>query len=144
MGVQGNIEKTFEIDSEMFESFKALSDQGMIKERFLFPVQSVKVSNDAGMQDIQVEGMDYEVDVFYVIDEQGNKTYKPWCKIDLEIDPLIKQIETNHSDIGKFTLLIKAIALPFNPSDMLLSTDEDVNVKEQITRLYDEFFLTKK
>ena len=88
--------------------------------------------------------MCYEVDVFFTTDEAGNKTYSPWCKIDLEIDPLIQEIEKNHSDIGNFTLLIKAVKLPFVPSDMLLSTDEDVTVKEQIKNLYDKYFLTKK
>lgn len=144
MGVSGNIEQNFDIDEKMFESFKALSDQGMIKDRYLFEVESVRVSGTDGERDILVKNMNYEVDVFFTTDETGKKTFAPWCKIDLEINPLMDEIQENHTDIGNFTLLIKAVKLPFVPSDMLLSTDQDVNTKEQISKLYDQYFLTKK
>lgn len=144
MGINGNEEKTFDISEEMFQSFKALSDQGMIKDRYLFPVNMVQVSNASGVQDIHIPDMNYEVDVFYSLDHDGNKSYKPWAKVDLELDPLMLIIQRSHPDIGEFNLNIKASKLPIDLTEVMISTDEDPVTKERISRLYDEFFLTKK
>lgn len=144
--VTGNIEKTFPIDVAMFDAFKAVSDQGMIKDRYLFEVQSVQVTTSEGLKDISVENMHYEVDMFVKpgvhTEEEGR--YQPWCKIDLEVNPLLDAINTGHPDIGDFSLNIKVRNLPIEFGDIVLSTDEDVVTKDRITKLYDAYFLTKK
>lgn len=145
-GIKGNIEKTFSIDSEMFESFKAIASQGMIKDRYLFEVQSVQVKTSEGVKDIVVSGMHYEVDMFIkpgAFSEQEGR-YQAWCKIDLEVNPLLDEINKNHPEIGDFALNIKVRGLPINFGDIILSTDEDVVTKDRISKLYEQYFLTKK
>ncbi len=144
MGVNGNIETTFNIEEEMFNSFKSLADQGMIKDRYLFAVQTVQVSNETGLSDIHIPDMNYEVDVFYTLDDQGNKAYKDWVKVDVELDSLMQIIQKSHPDIGEFNLNIKASVLPIGLTEIILSTDEDPVSKEKISKLYDDYFLTKK
>lgn len=145
-GIDGNIEKTYSIDSDMFESFKICATQGMIKDRYLFEVQKIQVKTSEGLKDIEVPDMFYEVDMFIkpgVIAETEAK-YEPWCKIDLEVNPLLELIDKNHPEIGEFSLNIKVRTLPIQFGDVIISTDTDVVTKDRITKLYDEYFLTTK
>jgi hypothetical protein len=72
---EGNIEVGVLITEPMFTQFKMMSEKGMIKDRYLFPV----------------EGSDlvWEVDMFLRKGSQpGAKEYEDWCKIDLEVPSL--------------------------------------------------------
>lgn len=74
-GKEGNIEVGVPITQPMFEQFKMMSEQGMMKDRYFFPV----------------EGSDliWEVDMFLRKGSQpGEKQYEDWCKIDLEVPSL--------------------------------------------------------
>lgn len=137
--ISSNHESTFEITEEQFNTFKSIASIGMVKDRFNFNVNSVRIDTESGIRDVETHGLVYEVDVFK--DEQGN--YKEWCKIDLEVNKLLDDINTNNKDIKQFSLLIKTINLPFKPTDNIMDNKDPV-IKKQIEKLYDDYFLTKK
>jgi len=62
-----NLETNKESSEEMFIAFKALANDGMLKDRFLFPIEGTQLV--------------WEVDVF----PQPDGSYAPWVKLDLEI-----------------------------------------------------------
>lgn len=140
-GIEGNEESDpLPIDQIFFDSFKAMSESGMVKDRYCFPVEKTKVSNASGVQEIQVSDMFYEVDVYF--NEDGS--YNENVKIDLEVNPLLDQINENHKDLGDFKLLIKVSHLPFNPTDVIISHAASESDKKIISNLYDTVFLKKK
>lgn len=139
-GIMGSIEEDYPCDEGMFKSFKNLSDQGMVKDRYYFPVKSVQITTEAGKQDIHIENVFYEVDVFF--NEDG--TYNENIKIDLEVNNILDAINKAKPDLGNFNLNVKLMSLPFQPTSIIISdkntTEED---KLKITKLYDDVFLTK-
>lgn len=69
---EGRIEVSIPATEAMFTQFKLLSEKGMIKDRYFYPV----------------DGSDlvWEVDMFYKRGSQpGSGDYELWCKIDLEV-----------------------------------------------------------
>lgn len=139
-GIEGNLETTYDIDEAMFESFKQISENGMVKDRFFYEVAKVTVKNASGMQDIQVTDMFYETDVFF--NEDGS--YNENVKIDLEVNKLLDKINETHKDIGEFNLIVKVMHLPFKPKDVILSKNASESDKKIIQNLYDTVFLKKK
>lgn len=74
-GKEGSIEVGVPVSVPMFDQFRMMAEQGMVKDRYFFPV----------------EGSDlvWEVDMFLVQGSQpGEKKYHDWCKIDLEVPSL--------------------------------------------------------
>ena len=72
-------EVELETTKDMFELFKSISNNGMIKDRFEFPIDVEAFANEedkAAWKDLK-----WEVDVYF--NEDG--TYAEWCKIDLEV-----------------------------------------------------------
>ena len=72
---EGSIEVGVQVTVAMFDQFKMMSEAGMLKDRYHFPV----------------EGSDlvWEVDMFLAQGSQpGEKKYHDWCKIDLEVPSL--------------------------------------------------------
>lgn len=140
-GIQGSIEEPFACEEAMFKAFKNLSDQGMIKDRFYFPVKSVQVTNESGKQDIVVEDVFYEVDVFF--NEDGS--YNENVKIDLEMNKILDKLNAQFPNLGEFNLNVKLMDLPFQPTNVLISDSNTTEeTKEKISQLYDAVFLTKK
>jgi hypothetical protein len=72
-GVSGEqIEASIETTEDQFKAFKVLSDNGMVKDRFHFPVPDSQLV--------------WEVDVFYAKGaEVGSGNYHEYVKIDLEL-----------------------------------------------------------
>lgn len=145
LGINGGSETTYQIDEEQFESFKMLAEQGMVKVRHCFKVSSLSIKLEDGTdKDIEVPDMYYEVDVF------SKESYpripyawcKEWCKVDLEVNPLMEVLRTKHPDIKMVSLNIKASALPIGLVDVMLQDSDDKTVKDKITALYDSEFLT--
>jgi len=100
----------------MFEQFKLMAEQGMIKDRFMF----------------QVEGMDlvWEIDLFYLPGQEvGSGQYYEWCKIDLEV--------ANRTD--------PIPPLPFHFAELITAPEgRRTEAEEQRVRgLYDTVFVTK-
>jgi len=62
-----NLETNKESSEEMFTAFKNLANDGMLKDRFIFPIEGTQLK--------------WEVDVF----PQADGSYAPWVKLDLEI-----------------------------------------------------------
>ena len=139
-GIEGSLETTYDIDEAMFESFKQISENGMVKDRFFYEVAKVTVKNASGVQDIQVTDMFYETDVFF--NEDGS--YNENVKIDLEVNKLLDKINETHKDIGEFKLIVKVMHLPFKPKDVILSKNASESDKKIIQNLYDTVFLKKK
>lgn len=123
--------------AEAFEALKALSSKGMTKERFTFKVSSVSVSDDVNTFEADLY---WEVDVF----PDGKGFYHPWCKIDLEINKLLDKLPKLLNQVDKkYSLTIKPSKLPLGLTNILEGSNKDSVVKEKISALYDEYFLTK-
>lgn len=71
LGQGKRIEVSQEVSQDMFLVTKALSEQGMIKDRYKFPIQGTDLC--------------FEVDAFI----QPDGMYAPWLKIDLENPPAL-------------------------------------------------------
>lgn len=57
---------------DMFHQFKLLADEGMVKTRYVFPIEG--------------SDMKWEIDMFYAPGGVvGTQHYAEWCKIDLEV-----------------------------------------------------------
>lgn len=72
---EGRLEVSIPATEAMFTQFKLLSEKGMIKDRYFFPIEGTDLV--------------WEVDMFYKKGAQpGSGEYEPWCKIDLEVPDL--------------------------------------------------------
>ena len=72
---EGSIEVGVAVTEAMFTQFKMMAEQGMIKDRYFFPVEGSELV--------------WEVDMFFKKGSQpGSKDYEDWCKIDLEVPSL--------------------------------------------------------
>lgn len=145
-GDHGSVVKAQELEmpitEEVFNAFKLISNKGMIKTRYKFNTKNITVTRSDTSEVIEVPEMLWEVDVFPAgsKDFDTKVQYYPWCKIDLEIHSLINKVAElgiNEDDI-KLKLNVKD--LPFKPTKVLSSNDEN---KEFISKLYDEYFLSK-
>ncbi len=64
---------------DMFEAFRGISNNGMIKDRFEFPIDVEQFANEEDKT--AWKDLKWEVDVYF--NEDG--TYAEWCKVDLEV-----------------------------------------------------------
>lgn len=139
-GIMGSIEDPFPCEEGMFNAFKNLAEEGMIKDRYYFPVKSVQITTDAGKQDVEVEDVFYEVDVFF----NEDKSYNENIKIDLEMNKILDAINKAMPNLGPFNLNVKLMNLPFQPTNVLISdknTTEETRAK--ISELYNTVFLSR-
>ena len=113
----GNVEITVPVSEALFNQFRIMSENGMRKDRYHYPVE---------------DGSDrvYEVDMFLKHDSQaGAKQYYEWCKIDLEVDDMnaaMPPLPEGFADI---------ISAPFGKR-----TDEE---EARVTSLYHNEFTAK-
>lgn len=137
-------EITNTIDESAFKGFRTISGQGMIKERYSFPATNIIATNSDGSG----TRLDYselfavlkwEVDVF----PDGNGGYHPWCKIDFEINALMDALEERGTDPSKVKFSANPKLLPIQPSEIIIQSSATHEQKELITKLYDDYFLTK-
>lgn len=138
-GIDGSVEQTNAIDEMTFINFSQIANNGMIKDRFKFPVTSVQIKTSAGLEDIEVQDTFYEVDVFFNPDD----TYNLYVKIDLEVNPILEALKIKKPDLGEFNLNVKMMDLPFKPVDVIISTNITDEQKQIVDRLYEEVFITK-
>ena len=66
-GKRGGLENEFQVGKDVFEQFKRLSNSGMVKTRYTFPIEGTEYA--------------WEVDIYKMPD--GSPA--PWAKIDLEV-----------------------------------------------------------
>ncbi len=64
------LEVSMDGSADAFEVFRMLSDSGMIKHRYVFPVEG--------------SSLKFEIDVFL----KPDGTYHSWCKVDVEVEDM--------------------------------------------------------
>jgi hypothetical protein len=97
-----------------FTVFKFLAPQGMRKTRFTFPIIGTNLK--------------WEIDMFPKQDGEG---FHEWCKIDLEV-------QDRNQPIPEFPIPLDDVILPEG-----YGRTGGPEVQDQVTKLYDEFFLLK-
>lgn len=138
-GIDGSVEQTNAIDEMTFINFSQIANNGMIKDRYKFPVTSVQIKTSAGVEDIEVQDTFYEVDVFFNPDD----TYNLYVKIDLEVNPILDALKVKKPDLGEFNLNVKMLDLPFKPVDVIINTNMSDEQKQKVDHLYETVFITK-
>lgn len=101
---------------DMFDQFKIMSEAGMIKDRYFFPIEGTELV--------------WEVDMFLLPGAApGSGNYAPWCKIDLEVPSR--------------NLRIPTLPMHFTETIMAQESNRTPEEKTHIAQLYEQFFLTK-
>ncbi len=133
-------EFNLDITEEQFQMFTKIAPSKTIKDRFIFLVKNISV-NKYGDETVQIEvpELKFEVDVFPK--EDGG--YHEWCKIDIEIDPLLEAINTSGKDISEFNLNIKVNHLPFKPVESFVGSEATDEQKLILDQFYQEIFFVK-
>lgn len=109
-GDNSKIETSVPTSVDMFESFKFLADDGLIKDRHHFPVQGTTLV--------------WEVDMFL----KPDGTYYEWCKIDLEVNSL-------DDPIPELPIEFAEVIMPKG-----YGRQDEEKSKALIEKLYDQFF----
>lgn len=107
------IECTVETSEEMFIQFKVLSNKGMLKHRYIYPIKGT--------------GMKWEVDAY----PDGNGGYYPWVRAEIDV----KDLKTQLPD---FPLKNEEIIFPPEFGNI---TEEQH--QQKVSELYERFFLLK-
>lgn len=118
----GTMETECPSSKDEFDMFMVFADQGMIKDRYTFPV----------------DGRTYEIDVF--CDSRGN--VQPWVKIDLEITELSDQ-ELTKEALAELLSQIELPDLPVDLSDVIIlpPVNRDPKKQARVDELYETVFL---
>lgn len=117
-----NNETEEKIGKDAFEAFKAISENGMIKRRFTFPID---VESMSPFHRAYWRGLKWEVDVFFLPDG----SYAPWCKVDLEVNTSIQKASAERPPLP----------IPY----VKFLTDKPID-KEAVTHIYGKYFIVSK
>ena len=137
-----SIAEEFNIDitEEHFNCFTKIAPGKTIKDRFIFLSKNVTVNKFGDeTETIEVPELKFEVDVFPK--EEGG--YHDWCKIDVELDPLLKAINESGKDIKEFKLNIKINHLPFKPTESFIGSEANEEQKKIMDMFYQQIFFVK-
>jgi hypothetical protein len=140
VGIMGGTELEIPSDQSAFEAFKAISDSGMIKDRYIFTPTKIAAGGSDGQNLLSDVDLKYEVDVY----PDGHGGYHQWCKIDIEVNDLLDKIAAVQGPGKKVKLKFAISGLPFKPTEMILGSSEKLEDKEKIDLLYKEIFQLKK
>lgn len=114
-----------------FEVFKQTSEEGLRKMRYYYPVRKITVG------DVVNPSADnpivFEVDVFFNEDGSPN----PWCKIDLEVQDLLKNLT------GPHRLNVTLDNIPLGLTDVMTRYGADAQTHKKIDLLYETVFAKK-
>lgn len=133
-------EHTTIIDEAYFEAWKQAYDcSGVDKLRYVFLSKEVELDEGDG-KIVKLPSIKYEVDVF--LDRNGNKS--KWCKIDIEIDKLLKCIQEQHASIKSFDAVVKLSALPFSPEHAFSGKTDKEDEKQAIDHFWKNFSYSPK
>lgn len=108
------IELPIPTNEDNFHQIKFLSERGMIKHRYHFPVVGTELV--------------WEIDMFPKQDGEG---YHDWCKIDLEV-------QDRDAPIPELPLHFEEVIMPKG-----YGRQDEEAAEAQVTRLYDECFLAR-
>ena len=112
-GVAANMEYNNPIDKDYFNAFCVLAGEAIPKDRYEFKAKKVEglAVDDSGVE-FDPSLLTFSVDTY----RAENGTYKPWCKIDFEIDELLKYMG-QHGDGKPAKLTLRLSKLPFKPTE---------------------------
>lgn len=114
-------ETNSDVSEDFFNHFRAISDNGMVKRRYTYPIDTSKFSSE---DKVKWEGLKWEVDIFYL----PSGEFAPWCKIDLEV-----HTESQLTDGTR----------PAFPIDLKEVIVNEGQAKPLVRRLYEDYFIRK-
>lgn len=116
-------EYTVKVDDDFVEAFKLIAEDPLIKTRYIFNSKQIEISYqiDGVDKTIEVENVKYEVDIFDKVEGK--------CKIDIEIDNILKAMKEDDLDGKKVNITAKVSHLPFKPTNLFGDFDEDSDRK---------------
>lgn len=114
-------EKEAPSDEEHFAVLKLVASSGMFKYRYRFPYP----------EPINGETVYWEIDVY--ADEQSGVAH-PWCRVELEFPTDAE---------GNVYVPEKLADLPIQFEEVLSQHDPDPTVKQRITELYGQYFISR-
>lgn len=140
-GYEANREYTATVDKDFFEGFKEVAEHRLVKTRYEFESDTIQLLYGEGEDKtiIEVPNIKYEVDVY--TDQAGEVC--EWCKIDIEIDPLLDYLNQHHSDLENIKLNVKITHLSFEPSDAILTTAMTDEQKSFVDSLWHDHYHLK-
>lgn len=140
--VDASREFTVEVDQEFFEGFKKIASRSLVKTRYVFTSESVTMtlSSSEKKEEVTIPNVEYEVDVY----TREDGTVSQWCKIDVEIDPIVDYLTKEHPHLDGMRLNIKVSHLPFQPTDAILPNKADTEQQAQLDEIWKEFTQTVK
>ena len=134
-GVAGRTEYNVPVEEEFFNGFKHIARRKLVKTRHTFDSKRVTLTvvKDGIPKVVILPNLVYEVDVY----QMQNGQVCEWCKIDVEIDPVLKFLEVHEPGLKNISLKIKVSHLPFKPLTPFLSTDP--TQKELLGRIWKSY-----
>lgn len=135
--VNSNSEINLPITEEFFKAFFAASNSRFIKTRYVFYSKRVSLSVDhPDIGTIEIPKLKYEVDVF----KRTTGEVSEYCKIDIEVDPIIKFLKVNYPDIKDVKYIIKVSHLPFKPNGYFIDSQANEGQMQLLDHLYENDF----
>lgn len=132
-------EKTTEVNNDIYRLFLSGCATKMVKTRFIFPIERCNVKNDTMSADVVLEGLKWEVDVFQTPTGQ----FSEWCKIDVEITSLRKQLKDAGLTVKDLKLALKVSGLPIDPQSYFFDDGSKTGpMRELVSTIYDTQFIT--
>lgn len=131
-----NTEFTISIDREFFDSFRQIANKGMKKSRYMFPISQLIIDNRPLKN---LPETYFEVDVFTRPD--GLKF--SWCKIDLELDNILRSISKKLDDEFKLKIIARISDLSFKPVEMFIGDQATEEQNKLLDVLFKEVFTIK-
>lgn len=139
-GVQLMEETTADITEDAFKVFLIACDQVFDKTRYEFPIEKATVLTKDMQASVELENLKFEVDVFTTPNHKG----VDWCKIDVEVQTLLPQLEAKGLKLADVDLNLKISGLPFAPVSFFVDTGEKTGpMRDLVTMIYDTQFVTK-
>lgn len=131
-------EKNTPIDDEMFNQLLEVADKYMDKTRYLFKMETLKVSYQGKTYDLSDIGLVYEVDVF----KKKDGSVSQWCKIDVEVQGIEEKLHELGIPAYEIGFKVGISKLPFEPSAfVLVDGEKNADKQELIRELFDNEFL---
>lgn len=117
--IASSTEHTIEVDDSFVESFKKIAEKPLVKTRYKFNSKAIPITYtvDGENKVLVADSIIYEIDVFDGVDDI--------CKIDMELDNIIKAISSDELKDKKISIATKVSHLPFKPMDVFLDNGED-------------------
>jgi len=135
--LNSNSEITLPITEEYFKAFFDACSKRFIKTRYVFYSRHVSLSVDhPDIGTIEIPKIKYEVDVFKRITGEVSE----YCKIDIEVDPIIKFLKVNYPDIKDVKYIIKVSHLPFKPNGYFIDSQANDGQMQLLDHLYENDF----